>query len=252
MTNRKWSRSSQNTVFLVLLALTGCNTSFHDLGTPPPLTEIGYNVPVDTVLIPPEPEVFKAPERLSMRDTSIWNRKDSVYFRDERAFEEGDILTVDIFINDSAKLDNNSERQTEIEGNVGAGTDLTLGSLGTLPEVGISGNLSADLDIERGGTVDRTEKIRLQVAAVVTEASSNGNLRIQGSQEIRVNHEIRILIVSGIVRTRDISPDNTIPFEKIAETRITYGGHNARKTRTHRKYLSLFGKRGGHLLSNGS
>ncbi|MEM9277728.1 MAG: flagellar basal body L-ring protein FlgH, partial [Pseudomonadota bacterium] len=127
MASREPYPGKQFFALLVAAVLAGCNTSFHDLGTPPAVTEVGYDVPVDTVLIPPEPEIYNARDRLAMQDTSIWNHQNNTYFRDNRAYEQGDILTVEIFINDSAKLDNNSERQTELEGNVGAGTDLTLG-----------------------------------------------------------------------------------------------------------------------------
>ena len=117
---------------------------------------------------------------------------------------------------------------------------MTLGSLGTLPNVAIAGNVTGDLDVTRGGKVDRTEQIQLQIAAVVMEASSNGNLKILGSQEVRVNHEIRILTVQGVARTRDIRSDNTIPYEKIAEARITYGGHNSRRVPKPSRVRNLF------------
>ncbi|MEM7289377.1 MAG: flagellar basal body L-ring protein FlgH [Pseudomonadota bacterium] len=223
-----------------MLALQACNTSFHDIGAPKQLTPIEYDVPIEDVLVPYEPAVIEAQSRVSMEDNSLWNNEESIYFRDTRAFDVGDILTVDISINDSAKLDNSSESQTDITGSVNGSTDLTLGSLGTLPPVSIGGTANGNLDVERGGTVDRTEQINLQIAAVVTQSAGNGNLRIQGSQEVRVNHEIRILTVHGVVRTKDIRPDNTIPYEKIAEARITYGGHNSRRVPRKTRPWNLF------------
>ena len=58
---------------------------------------------------------------------------------------------------------------------------------------------------------------------------ANGNLKVYGTQEVRVNSELRLMEVQGIVRSKDIAPDNSIPYEKIAEARISYGGHNTSK-----------------------
>ena len=74
------------------------------------------------------------------------------------------------------------------------------------------------------GAINRSEKIELQVAAVITQLLPNGNMVARGSQEIRVNNEVRVLTISGILRPEDISSANTISYEKIAEARISYGG----------------------------
>jgi flagellar L-ring protein precursor FlgH len=224
------------------MVLAGCNKSFHDLGAPPIITPVGYDTPLEHVLIPPEPEVVSYPDRVSMEDNGIWNQKDSIYFKDTRAYEVGDILTVEIFINESARFSNSSDRTTEIGGTVGSDLEGNIGGI-TLPNVGVAGNLDTELELSRGQAVSRTEQIRMQIAATVTQASPNGNLRIVGSQEVRVNAEMRILTVHGIVRTKDIRPDNSIPYEKIAEARISYGGHNSRRVPKPPKKWNLFGKK---------
>jgi len=201
--------------------------SFHDMGTPPPMSAVSTSEPMQQSLIEPEPIVIKASHRVEMEDNGIWNRQDAIYFRDTRAYKIGDILTVRIFINDSARLNNRSDADVGATGSLGfdfSGSlmdhDLSSSELG--------GNLDATSELTKGGTVNRAERIQLRIAASIIDASPNGNLLIRGSQEVRVNHQMRVLTVTGIVRAKDILPDNSIPYEKIAEARISYGGNNTR------------------------
>ena len=86
--------------------------------------------------------------------------------------------------------------------------------------VGLEGESNAN----GSGSVNRSEKVSLTIAAVVTDVLANGNLVIQGRQEVRTNREVRELTVAGIVRPEDISSANTIAHTQIAEARISYGG----------------------------
>jgi len=215
---------------LVALLPAGCNLSFHDIGRPPALSKVGAQIAVPSMLLQPETMPNLAPKRTVMADNSLWNKRDSVYFRDTRAYEIGDILTVNITMNDSAKFNNRTKRDSALSGSLGGSGTYSLPS-GFSPSTSIDASLKGKLDAERGGIVNRSENIRLQVAAVVIAASANGNLQITGSQEVRVNTELRILTVEGIVRSKDILPDNTIPYEKVAEARISYGGNNTRPRR---------------------
>ena len=85
-------------------------------------------------------------------------------------------------------------------------------------------NTKSTSSYQGDGSVRRKEKLTLRVAATITEVLPNGVLRIQGSQEVRVNYEIRELIVTGFVRPEDISRQNEITYDKIAGARISYGG----------------------------
>lgn len=160
---------------------------------------------------------------------SLWAGGRSSLLGDRRAVVRGDILTVVIEIDESAEIQNSSERQR------GASQSLGMPSLFGLPEalseilpgdatldnaVGIESSSSASGD----GSVSRNEQLELRVAAVITDVLPNGVLAIRGSQEVRVNFELRELLVTGYVRPMDISRLNEITYDKIASARISYGG----------------------------
>lgn len=165
----------------------------------------------------------------SATPNSLWRPGARAFFIDQRASRVGDILTVLINIADSAKLSNSSDasRTNATQGGVTNFFGLETAAAKVLP----SGYSPANMINQSGttssagtGTVNRQEQIILTVAAVVTGVLPNGNLIIQGSQEVKTNNELRELTVSGIVRPEDISSANTIPHTQIAEARISYGG----------------------------
>ncbi|MGH6741391.1 MAG: flagellar basal body L-ring protein FlgH, partial [Bradyrhizobium sp.] len=139
----------------------------------------------------------------------------------------GDILTVKVNLNDKANIANETQRSRENKEDSGV-TDF-LGSktiknpaTSLLPGRILTADSSASSDGK--GTVNRSEALLTNVAGVVTQVLPNGNLVVEGKQEVRVNFEIRELVVAGIVRPDDIESDNTIDSTKIAEARIAYGG----------------------------
>jgi len=167
-------------------------------------------------------------EAASYQPNSLFSTDARGFFKDQRAHKVGDILTVIVTIDDSAQISNATSRKQTSDNAANVGT--TLGSLfGTkVPGVDLdpTGGISTGSTTTDGGTgtVNRNENITTNVAVVVTQTLPNGNLVIEGHQEVRVNFEIRDLVVAGVVRPEDIQSDNTIPSEKIAEARISYGG----------------------------
>ncbi len=84
--------------------------------------------------------------------------------------------------------------------------------------------MGSDTSNVGAGAVQRSEAINLTLAALVAQVLPNGNLVIDGHQQVLVNNEMRDMRVSGIVRREDITQDNTVNLTQIAEARITYGG----------------------------
>jgi flagellar L-ring protein precursor FlgH len=167
------------------------------------------------------------PQPASYNPNSLWRNGSRAFFKDQRARQVGDILTVMVNITDKAAIANETQRSRTNTEDSGI-TDF-LGSK-TIRNQAVSilpGRiLTADSNMSNDGkgSVNRQEALQTNVAAVVTQVLPNGNLVVEGKQEIRVNFEMRELIVAGIVRPEDIQSDNTIDSSKIAEARIAYGG----------------------------
>ena len=160
---------------------------------------------------------------------SLWSGTRGSLLGDRRAGQRGDILTVVIEINDRAEITNSTDRSRS--GSEKLGIPSLLGIPQRLDRA-LPGDASladavstnTDSSYEGSGSVARKEKLTLRVAATIIETLPNGVLRIQGSQEVRVNFEVRELIVTGFVRPEDISRQNEITYDKIAGARISYGG----------------------------
>ncbi|MBP6013071.1 MAG: flagellar basal body L-ring protein FlgH [Alphaproteobacteria bacterium] len=161
---------------------------------------------------------------------SLWASGARSFFKDQRASKIGDILTVKIDISDKAVVSNQTSRSrkgeekadvTNLLGLEGAAAGQFLPD-GFDPKAAI--NLGTDSSSEGQGSVNRKEQVELTVAAVVTQVLPNGNLVLEGHQEVRVNFELRDLSVSGIVRPEDISATNEVKHTQMAEARISYGG----------------------------
>jgi flagellar L-ring protein precursor FlgH len=150
-------------------------------------------------------------------------------FGDRRAAERGDILTVVIEIDDSARISNSTDRSRDGSESMGIPSllglpqrlDRALPEGATMAEAVETGSSSS---YEGSGSVTRAERLTLRVAATVVEKLANGVLHIEGQQEVRVNNELRELLLSGYVRPVDVSRQNEVTYDKIAGARISYGG----------------------------
>jgi flagellar L-ring protein FlgH len=216
-------------ILLLATVLAGCNffERLSNVGSEPPLTEIvnpvaikGYQ-PVSMPMPRPQPVVQQA--------NSLWRPGSKAFFKDQRANQVGDILTVLVEIEDEATLNNSTDTSrvgSEKAGFAGFfGLESQLGDI--LPDGTSSAglvDLGSDSSVSGSGTVDRNETIKMEISAIVTQILPNGNMVIIGRQEVRVNFESRDLSVTGVIRPEDITSANTIESAKIAEARIAYGG----------------------------
>ena len=221
-------------VLAITLPLAACST-VKEAVRGPQLTPIGYPaalVPQNQQVLAPQTGPFPmqaAPQNQPASANSLWRVGARAFFNDQRAGKVGDILTVQIEIDDSAKVSNATDRSRSNDSSGGVtnlfGLESSLGKVlpgGFDPANAVT--YGGQFTGKGSGSVTRKEQISLTVAALVSQVLPNGNLIIQGRQEVRTNGELRELTVAGIVRPEDISSTNTIKHTQIAEARISYGG----------------------------
>ncbi|MBZ9789196.1 flagellar basal body L-ring protein FlgH [Rhizobium sp. 3T7] len=201
--------------------LAGCASpqAVNEVGRAPAMSPIGSGLAYGQT---PQMALYPKQPRQVAQGYSLWSDSQAALFKDARALNVGDILTVDIQINDKAKFENDTSRSRT--NSSGLNWDVDANVMGWNPTSKTDVTYGSDTSTDGKGKIDRSETLKLMVAAVVTGILENGNLVISGSQEVRVNQEIRILNVAGIVRPQDVNADNQISYEKIAEARISYGG----------------------------
>jgi flagellar L-ring protein FlgH len=202
----------------VVGSLGGCAGDIRETGREPRMSPVGTGLAAD--LQPMSNALFVQQTHPSKQ--SLWDGSRADIFSDPRATKIGDVLTVNIAINDSATFGNSTDRSLSSE--VKTGYNMQLQTSNNTAQLNPNIDATSSSTAQGQGSIDRSEKIQLSVAAVVTDVLPNGNLVVSGSQEVRVNYELRILNIAGIVRPRDISKDNAIPYNKVAEARISYGG----------------------------
>ena len=213
----------------LLSVLGGCSNldRLSEVGSKPRLSKIAN--PVHQPGYRPVSLPMPRKEKASYNANSLWRSGSRSFFKDQRAMKIGDILTVIVEITDKATISNKTT--SDRASNRGVGIDK-LGGLEVLakkilPTGADPANLvgyNSTSTAEGSGSVNRNEKLTTKIAAIVTQRLPNGNLVIEGRQEVRVNSEVREMMIAGIVRPEDISAQNRIHISKIAEARVSYGG----------------------------
>jgi flagellar L-ring protein precursor FlgH len=214
------------TMLLVAVAVSGCG-KLNQVGRAPEFTALegtGQHYAMYSASLPED-----VPAATPSDASSLWTAETESLFGDRRAARRGDILTVVIEIDDSASISNTTGRNRS--GSQKSGLPDFLGIPQRIDESLPEGASMAEAyesksssTFKGSGSVSRNEQLTLRIAATVVEELPNGVLRIEGQQEVRVNFEMRELIVTGFVRPIDISRQNEITYDKIAGARVSYGG----------------------------
>jgi flagellar L-ring protein FlgH len=211
------------------VAVTGAGCSTFDklalINSQPPLSPIEN--PTTKPAYKPVQMPMPTPQPVTFNPNSLWRNGSRAFFKDQRAHQVGDIMTVKVNINDTAQF----QDQTQVTRTASQDNEITnfLGAnrINNPAKAVLPGSIiTADSNSQSNanGSINRTDQLVTNVAAVVVQLLPNGNLVIQGKQEIRLNSEMRELLVAGVVRPEDIDSDNSIDLPKIAEARVAYGG----------------------------
>ena len=206
---------------------TGCASldRLKMIGEQPPLSPVDN--PTAKPGYKPVQMPMPTPQQVTYNPNSLWRNGSRAFFKDQRAHQVGDILTVKVNINDTAQFQDQTQVQrtstedSNISNFLGANT-IKNPAKALLPGAIIAADTNTQSNAN--GSINRQDQIVTNVAAVVTQTLPNGNMVIEGKQEVRLNSEMRVLVVAGVVRPEDIESDNQIDLAKIAEARVAYGG----------------------------
>lgn len=210
--------------------LSGCamTNRLTDTGSAPPLTQVQNptQLPSYQPVTMPMPQPTK-PGVPSNQSNSLWQTGAKAFFKDQRAKNVGDILTVNVNFNEKSVFDEKNERKRESKEK--ATLNALLGGYkiaenSNLIENGSLIDLSSTPETKGSGKIEKTTNIVTTLAATVTQILPNGNLVIWGRQEARLNNEVKEVQITGVIRPEDITSSNTIPLEKIAEARLSVSG----------------------------
>lgn len=208
---------------IAIAALAGCSAvdRIKDIDGGPKITPAA-NPPVQQVAAVPMPLPPLEPRGAN----SLWQPGSRSFFHDPRASRVGDIITVNVAVTDAAKFSNTTSRSRTNSDDANLTNFFGLEkSLPSSMDPTSLVKMGSDNSNVGAGAIDRSENVNLTLAALVTQVLPNGNMVIGGHQQMKVNNELRDLVVTGIVRSEDITSLNTVDLSQIAEARISYGGH---------------------------
>jgi len=211
---------------MILTLLSGCSLAekLATIGEPPPLSQIQ-----DPTLHPeyqpvsmPMPDPIDAPPSGT---NSLWQVGSKAFFKDQRANKVGDIVTVDIEMDQeqSTTMTPDINQKSTLSSTVGNlyGIQSRFPKRMNLPNIL---DASTNPSLKGSGSYNVKDKTKFKIAATVTQLLPNGAMVIEGRQEVGLVNEVREIYIKGIVRREDISSSNTITAPKIAQLRIGYRG----------------------------
>jgi len=153
---------------------------------------------------------------------SVWNNESSSPYSTDKSYKVGDIITV--MVMESTNAQQKSGTNTSVSDNFGIKFTHTIQKLNPLIGGSNDANFQGSNKYAGTGTTQRASSVTAKVATVVTEVLENGNLKIEGVHRVDVNDESQDVMVSGVIRSKDVTVGNTIYSYQIANASVSVKG----------------------------
>jgi flagellar L-ring protein precursor FlgH len=175
-------------------------------------------------------EIAPEPEMPARQEGSLWHDRGllSNLFMDQKARTVGDIVTIRVA--ESATASNEAATKSQRTSSMAAGIDNFFNLEQRYPPSEAFFNpfskVEAALEsgFDGGGSTTRSGSLSTYITARVTQVLPNGNLKILGTREVKINNEAQTIALTGIIRPKDISPDNVILSTYVSDAKIEYAG----------------------------
>lgn len=205
--------------FLLLSLMTACVTT--QTTAPSPASSAPPVNPMARGPLPPPPPQ-SAPE---LPTGSLWSNNSGSPFRDIKAARVGDIITITVSeVSNATKTAATTTARTKKYDGLFNAAGMSAGSTGTANPVGVvkfgpyEGKFGSSF--EGSGSTNRTDSMSAYMTATVVDVLPNGNLIIRGSRWTKTNDEMQQTILEGVVRPNDITRNNTVLSQNIADAKI--------------------------------
>ncbi len=215
-------------LMLLPLLLSGCGalTRLSEVGGPPKMSPSAD--PTKEANYQPMSMPMPALQTATPQAGTLWRNGSRAFFKDQRAAQVGDLLTVLVNVTDNADVKNGTTATRSAGESMGLpnmfGFEKVIPSMMAGASAASLVSTSSSNNNTGTGEIKRADTVTLRLAGVVTQVLPNGNLVVAARQEMLVNSELRQLLVTGVVRPQDIASDNTVTHDRMAEARIAYGG----------------------------
>ena len=203
-------------LFLMINIMTGCAASKNKIEFKKPIMQVPKKV-----------------KKVQVRKGSLYSQQGASLFADKKDLQIGDIIQVVINETLSSNSKNTRDLKKDTTTGIGGGVfapsaGVTLFGGGTKllkaanNNIGIGFNSKSANAFKGSSATKSDEAFSTIVSVIIEQIYQNGNYYIKGSKEMLINGQRQLIVISGVIRPYDITPENTIPSSQLANLKIMY------------------------------